>query len=72
MKKTLKMKQTIEQLSEEVKSMRITQLIGLGESQRRIYELFGEQQLEKKEKLRDSYKLHQQELELLIKYQNEM
>ena len=53
--------------------MSITQLIGLGEAQRRIYDAL---RLEKRPDLLNSdlgevYRLHQQELELLIKYQKE-
>lgn len=56
------------ELCEEEKRIKTTQLIGLSESQRKIYEcldIHGELNNE----ISDAYKLHQEELELLIKYQ---
>ena len=56
------------------KAMKITEIIGLGETQRKIYEdLIRQVGLDNE--LLDAYKNHQRELELLIKYQkrqNEM
>jgi len=62
---------TIEHLCEETKSLMITRLIGLAEAQRKIYEKYQGQPEAKHKKLRDAYKLHQRELELLIEYQKE-
>ena len=61
---------TLKDLCEEEKAMKITQLIGLGETQRRIYECLEENEALDKG-LKEIYKLHQEELELLIKYQKE-
>ena len=47
--------------------IKITELIGLGETQRRIYET-----LNPRGKLSEIYELHQKELDLLIKYQREL
>lgn len=59
-------------LCEETKDLMITQLIGLGEAQRRIYEQFEEQEPECNHKrFKHAYELHCEELETLIKYQRE-
>lgn len=58
-------------ISDEEKRMMVSQLIGLGESQRKIYERLDNQLILKNTNLSEVYKLHQEELELLIGYQNE-
>ena len=58
-------------ISDGKETMMVTQLIGLGETQRRIYERFTPQLTSGDTDLRKAYKLHQKELELLIAYQNE-
>lgn len=58
-------------ISDEEKRMMVSQLIGLGESQRKIYERLDNQLILKNPSLSEVYKLHQEELELLISYQNE-
>jgi len=58
-------------ICEETRSLIITQLIGLGEAQREIYDKLKTQQ-EFKDELTEAYKLHQLELELLIKYQQKI
>ena len=58
-------------LCDMTKRMLITELIGLGESQRRLYEQFEGQPEAHHKKLRQAYELHQKELELLIAYQME-
>lgn len=60
-----------EKISDEEKRMMVSQLIGLGESQRKIYERLDNQLILKNPSLSEVYKLHQEELELLISYQNE-
>lgn len=62
----------VEILCEESKRLMVSQLIGLSEAQRRLYERFEGQPEAKHKKLREAYKLHQKELELLIKYQKEI
>lgn len=58
-------------LLEEEGVTKITQLIGLGETQRRIYEcLISHGRI--RGNLKRSYELHQEELKLLIKYQSRM
>lgn len=59
-----------ERISDVKKRMMVTQLIGLGESQRRIYEELDNQIELENTNLGKAYKLHQKELEFLIKYQN--
>lgn len=59
---------SLEKLTKGEKLMKITQLIGLGESQRRIYECL-QSHGELDGKLLGAYRGHQKELELLIKYQ---
>ena len=55
-------------LVEEERLIKITEIIGLGEAQRKIYEnLISQEGLDNE--LLDAYKNHQEELELLIKYQ---
>jgi len=58
-------------LCDETKRIMITQLIGLGESQRRIYEKFFNQPEASNKTLRESYEHHCLCLESLIKYQKE-
>lgn len=55
-------------LTDLTKSLTVTKLIGLGEAQRRIYDLFPE----KDGGLAKAYELHQKELELLIKYEKKL
>ena len=54
-------------ICEETKSLVVTQLIGLGEVQRRIYE-----SLNLEGELKEAYDLHKKELELLIQYQRDI
>ena len=59
---------TLEELSDMQNTLKITQIIGLGESQRKLYkELFHNG--EKAEDLMSAYFFHERELETLIKYQ---
>lgn len=58
-------------ITDEEKKMMITRLIGLGESQRRIYERLDNQLKLEGTSLSEAYEYHQKELELLIRYQNE-
>lgn len=60
------MKKGLEEIELEHEMM-VTELIGLGEVKREIYE-----KIDPTGKLQDAYKLHQQELELLIKYRKEV
>lgn len=55
-------------ICEERQKIMITQLVGLGEEQRKIYDEF-KTQPEFQNELIQAYKLHQKELELLIEYQ---
>ena len=48
--------------------MKVTQLIGLGETQRKIYEHM-EANGEINGNVRQAYQYHQKEIEMLIKYQ---
>ena len=59
-------------LGELEKNMMITELIGLGEAQRKIYDRLQNQQEFKDEKLIGAYEHHEKELNLLIQYQNMM
>ena len=52
--------------------MMITELIGLGEAQRKIYDRLKSQQGDFQGRLNKAYILHQGELDLLIKYQQEI
>ena len=61
----------IEDICEEEKVMMITKLIGLGETQREIYDRL-QTDMVNDNKLKKAYELHQEELELLIKYQSEV
>jgi len=61
----------IGKLCEEEKAVMITQLIGLAEAQRNIYDKFQDQSEVQEGRLAEAYEHHQQELELLIKYQGE-
>ena len=63
-------KMTIEKICEEEKSLMITQLIGLAEAQRNIYDKLQPEIQE--EILAEAYKHHEQELNLLIKYQKQL
>jgi len=58
-------------LCDETKRMMITQLIGLGEVQRKIYEQFKEEPEAHNKTLKDAYEHHCESQELLIKYQTE-
>ena len=60
---------TKERLTDLSRGLITTELIGLGETQERIYE--GLIFTENDKILKQAYDLHQQELELLIKYQEE-
>lgn len=61
----------LSKLLEEEKVMKIAQLIGLGETQRRVYEcLISHGRI--RGNLKRAYELHQKELESLIKYQSGM
>jgi len=62
---------TLIKICEERQKIMVTQLIGLAEEQRKIYNDF-KTQPEFENELVESYKLHQLELELLIKYQNKI
>ena len=66
------MTKDIEDICEEEKIMMITKLIGLGETQREIYDELKNQSGPLKGKLNKAYVLHQGELDLLIKYQYEI
>jgi len=55
-------------ICEERQKIMITQLVGLAEEQRKIYDNF-KTQPEFQNELKESYRLHQRELELLIRYQ---
>ncbi len=55
----------LEEIDELKKSMMLTELIGLGETQRKIYE-----NLNPTGDLQSAYKLHQKELAILIKCQD--
>jgi len=57
-------------ICEERQKIMLTQLIGLAEEQRKIYDNL-KTQPEFQDELTQVYKLHQKELELLIKYQNQ-
>ena len=58
-------------ISDLEKRMMITELIGLGEGQREIYDRLEKAEEINHKSLKEAYKLHEQELRLLIKYQNE-
>ncbi len=58
---------TKQDLDEIIKNLKIDQLIGLGEAKRIIYDEFP-----KDKELQEAYVLHQQEMELLIKYQKNL
>ncbi len=64
-------KPNIEEIEPDKETMIITRLIGLGETQRRIYE-----QLKSRgkvgEELQNAYFFHERELEALIKYQKSL
>jgi hypothetical protein len=60
----------IEKICDEEQRMMITELIGLGETQRRIYDSL-KTQSEFQGNLKNAYEHHIKELELLIKYQEE-
>ena len=60
---------TLVKLCEETRKMMITQLIGLGESQRRIYEKLNNDTEIQNEEFTEIYELHCNQQELLIKYQ---
>ena len=59
----------LKQICEEEQRIMVTQLIGLAEEQRKIYDVLKTQQEVKNSELIKAYELHQQELELLIKYE---
>ena len=61
----------LEKLSDGERIMNITQLIGLGEVQRGIYEYL-ESHGRLRGSLKKSYLYHQEQLELLIKYKSGM
>jgi len=65
------MTEDIGELCESKSKMKITELIGLGETQRKIYDGLKNNPEIFNGALKDAYELHQKELELLIKYQNE-
>ena len=65
------MKGTIEHLLDEERVMMITQLIGLGESQRQIYDRLKEEPNFVDSKIQWAYEMHEKELELLIQYEGE-
>ena len=57
-------------LTEEEEATKITQLIGLGEAARRIYECLDNNQ-KINGKLKEAYELHQKEIQLQIEYRRE-
>ena len=59
-----------ENLEDLTIAINITRLIGLGEEQRKIYHVLDPQKDDLD--LWNAYKLHQEELVLLIKYQNSL
>lgn len=61
----------LEELSDGEKVLAVTQLIGLGETQRQLYEHL-DSHGKIRGNLRKSYLYHQQQLESLIKYQSGM
>ena len=71
-RKGCKMTKDIEDICEEEKIIMITGLIGLGETQRKIYDKLKNQSEFFQGKLNKAYVLHQEELDLLIKYQHEI
>ena len=64
-------KPNIEEIEPDKESMIVTRLIGLGETQRRIYEQLGSMG-PVAEELQNAYFFHQRELESLIKYQKSL
>jgi len=58
-------------ICEERQKIMITQLIGLAEAQRKIYDSLKTQPEIENSELGGAYKLHQKELEILIKYQKQ-
>ena len=68
MKKLMKLKM-ITKLCDETKRMMITQLIGLGEAQRRVYEQFENEPEAHDRILRDAWEYHCKSQDALIKYQ---
>jgi len=58
-------------ICEERQKMMVTELIGLAEAQRKIYDALKIQPKVENSKFMDAYNLHVKELELLIKYQSE-